>query len=109
MGGKAPTAAEKKRMAKLAETGCRACEIRGRYTGMATEVHHQVDCGRRVGHHATVALCSFHHRGVLPPGYSESEALEHFGPAVSHGSKLFRADFGSDEAMLALQNRWLKK
>lgn len=83
--------------------GCLCCRIEGRYTGLASEIHHLLDCGRRRGHLFTICLCSWHHRGIVPYGHTERSAIEKFGPAVSHGTKLFRASHGNDDLLLDIQ------
>ena len=55
------TAAERKRMRKLVEIGCIVCRNeRGCYT--PPEIHHILDCGRRIGHLYTIPLCTHHHK-----------------------------------------------
>jgi len=66
------------------------------------------DCGRRVGHHATISLCMYHHRGVPLDGWFDAEMVEAFGPAASHGTRLFREAFGTDESLLLEQNKLLE-
>ena len=95
-------------MARLTATGCMACRIRGVVTGLAFEVHHQTDCGRRLGHMYTVSLCQWHHRGVVPLGITVWMAEKYFGPSLANGSKTFKAAFGSDAEMLAMQNDLLE-
>lgn len=108
-GGKTATAAEKRRMAKLHRTGCRACDVRGTFSCGPIQCHHLKDYNARRGHRFTIALGAYHHEGILPPGYTHKEALEYFGPSVKHGSRPFKDAFGTDDVLLEEQNRLLKE
>jgi hypothetical protein len=100
------TKAEQARFDKLKEMGqCVACYQRGIHGWGYVEIHHLLSGNKRIGHLATVGLCGFHHRGVseLP----RAEAIAVFGPSLAHGSKPFRAEFGTDAELLAIQNALL--
>ena len=74
--------------------GCAACRLRGnRQQPGPTEIHHRTTGDlhgqKQLGHGETVALCSFHHRGVLWPGFDSEAMREAFGPSYA----LHKRDF----------------
>lgn len=104
-----PTKAEKARMdAMKLECQCVACYQRGIIKSGHIEIHHLLSGNKRIGHMATVSLCPWHHRGVIfGYGMTTAKYKELLGPSLAHGSKPFRAKFGSDMELLALQNALL--
>ncbi len=82
--------------------------MRRRSTGLLTEVHHLTECGRRLGHDFTIALCQWHHRGDPPVGMSKTEATGLYGPSYADGRRPFAEVFGSDDELLAIQNQLLE-
>lgn len=105
-----PTAAQEHRfqLIKL-EAGCVCCRLRGLgYCG--PEIHHLLDgAHERIGHEATVGLCPWHHRGVPHDGWTVEACRETCGPSLAEGSKPFHEAFGSDDDLLAAQNRLLRQ
>jgi hypothetical protein len=100
-----PTKAQQARFDQIKRyIGCIACRIR-QLGYVAPEIHHLTDCGRRRGHDFVIGLCEYHHRGVSL--YGHQHAVEIYGPSLAHGSKLFRAAFGSDDDLLAYQKKLL--
>lgn len=91
------------RFDKLQRYGCVACRILGFYS--APDVHHVLSGGRRTGHQATLPLCPYHHRGMLP---SEAQWHLDMGPSLANGSKPFHARFGTQSELLDKVNRELK-
>ena len=87
---------------------CIACKLRG-VDSYAVEIHHLLSGGRRIGHMATIGLCCWHHRGVPFEFCSHAECRDAFGPALSEGSKPFRAEFGTDAELLQVQNELLSE
>lgn len=83
------------RFDQLQRIGCIACRILGVFS--QADVHHVLSGGRRQGHQATIPLCPWHHRGVLPPH-------QDMGPSLANGSKPFHAKFGRQEELLAKVN-----
>jgi hypothetical protein len=98
------TKAEQARFDKMKEMGiCMACYQHSKNTRWAfIEIHHLLSGNKRIGHMATVSLCGWHHRGVCHA--SKSICTELLGPSLAHGSKPFRAEFGTDKELLELQN-----
>lgn len=110
-GGKNRTKAEQARFDAIKAGPCIACIQRGiDLSGMGlVEVHHLLSGGRRIGHMATVGLCTWSHRGVPFDFHSHDEMREHYGPSLAEGSKPFHAEFGSDAELLAIQNELLEE
>lgn len=107
---KPPTKAEKKRMARIVELGCVACRLDGDWPEACglPEIHHLLDGGVRRGHSFTVGLGSWHHRGIVVPAFGQIEAMTRsFGPSLYHDARDFHARYGSDEELLAYQNKLL--
>jgi hypothetical protein len=109
-----PTKAEAKRLHEVTHRECIACTLnRGwslapAYAG-GCDAHHLLSGGRRRGHDATIGLCPWHHRGVRPSDCpSDAVARDLYGPSLAHESKAFHATYGSDDELLALQNKMLK-
>ena len=105
-----PTKAEQARFDAMKEAGiCIACLLRGTQPEYAQqiEIHHLLSGNRRIGHMATVSLCSWHHRAALPFGWGDAEAFDYLGPSLAKGSKPFRAAFGTDAELLTIQNELL--
>lgn len=101
-----PTKAEQARFDAMKEQGiCIACCLRGERRPQPIEIHHLLSGGKRRGHLFTVGLCQWHHRGIPPFGWGDAEALYELGPSLAKGSKPFRAVFGSDDDLLAAQER----
>lgn len=78
------------------------------------EKHHLLTTGRhgtgkRRGEQATIGLSAYYHRGYnysgLQEAMSRADALAYFGPSYADSPKLFRAEFGDDESLLAEQDR----
>lgn len=103
-----PTRAQQARFDAIREVGCIACRMRG--LARFAEIHHLTVGGRhgqkRRGHDATIGLCPWHHRGENTSGERDPAAL--YGPSYAHQPRAFRETFGSDEALLAMQNELIE-
>lgn len=104
-----PTKDEQARMAAIKELGvCVACHVSGKQRWpQPVDVHHLLSGNRRRGHRYTVGLCGWHHRKLTDFGCTEKEMRDDLGPSLADGSKPFRAAFGSDDELLALQDALL--
>lgn len=103
--------AEQARFDKMKEMGiCMACYQRGIHGRGHIEIHHLLSGNKRIGHMATVSLCCWHHRGVCLDENANSRwmQIKDIGPSLAHGSKPFRAEFGTDDELLAMQNEFLQ-
>ncbi|KAF1698341.1 hypothetical protein CSC62_05375 [Pseudoxanthomonas jiangsuensis] len=105
------------RFTAIQEIGCLACRrpLKASFQpgafapGGYVEIHHLLTTGhhgtgKRRGDDATIGLCSWHHRGVIGEGYSVREMADCYGPSYAREPRRFRAEYGSDEELLAEQN-----
>lgn len=105
------TKAEQARFDAIKDSAiCVACLLRGiekpTWPGWI-DIHHLLSGNKRIGHMATVGLCKWHHDGRIPFGWGDAETREYLGPSLKHGSKPFRAAFGTDAELLTIQNELL--
>ncbi|MEJ7746327.1 MAG: Ref family recombination enhancement nuclease [Luteimonas sp.] len=104
-GGKSRNHAEQARFDAIKQGPCLACWKRGK-PSHTPEVHHLLSGGIRRGHLFTIGLCCWHHRAFVAGDGSWHKAFrETYGPSLAEGSKKFHAEFGSDDELLALQER----
>lgn len=97
-------AARNRRFRRIQEIGCLACRQRGWYS--TPDVHH-LNLGahagqKRRGDDYTIGLCPYHHRGVTT--LRIGQAYRSLGPSLAREPNEFRAEFGSDDALLTQQN-----
>lgn len=95
-----PTKAESERIDKFRWLGCVVCLIFRKVPEVPWECHHLVEGNQRVGHWASVPLCSWHHRGVIPDGYNALYAAIEFGPSKARNPAKFEERYGSDRELL---------
>ena len=89
-----------RRFVELQQYGCLACRKLGFV--QPPDIHHQLSGGKRIGDHATIPLCPYHHRGVWVDRFVRfSLAQAHLGPSLALEPKAFRTMFGTDEQLLA--------
>lgn len=97
------------RQDRARELGCIACKIEwGEKEGpaaMPPEIHHLTRTGRQIGQDETVCLCQWHHRGICAPDERSSAMSLWWGPSLAKGSKPFHARYGSNDELLAYQNK----
>lgn len=101
-----PTKAQKKRFERIQDIGCVACCIDGIHQN-PPEIHHLVSGMKRLGHDYTVALCPFHHRGIVPSGFSYDQVRAVSGPSMALEPDAFRKHYGTQEELLEFQNALL--
>jgi len=101
-----PTKADLSRFAKLKALGCVACKLDG-LTDDQTEpqIHHYLSGNKRIGHHATVPLCYFHHNGLPYDGIPTAWLLANVGPSFHKHTREFRKRYGSDKELLETVNQ----
>lgn len=108
----APTLEQQRRQDAIREVGCVACWMDGRGR-MPAEVHHLTLGGRhgapQLGHDRVVGLCTWHHRGNPPDGYTYTRALEVFGPSFGRQPNAFRLHYGRQEVLEEFQDALLVK
>lgn len=108
-GGRALTKADEARRTKIHAGNCIACAQRGidlAGTGYV-QWHHLAGKTKPGCHQKTISLCLWHHQGRPIDILTHAECREYYGPSLAEGSKPFHAEFGSDAALLARQNRAL--
>ena len=72
------------------------------------EEHHTDGRTKPWAHDRTVALGSWHHRGVPHSGWLHSSMRIEFGPSLAEGSKPFAAKFGTGAELVAMQDAILR-
>ena len=89
-----PTAAQQAHQDAQRADGCAACHLRrNKFQAGVTEIHHRTtgDMHRQkqLGQDCTVALCSWHHRGVTFPGVTIMAMRDRYGPSLAHHKRDF--------------------
>ncbi|PXV60678.1 Recombination enhancement, RecA-dependent nuclease [Dyella jiangningensis] len=104
-----PTAEQERRFEHIKAIGCIACLMDGIRIVLPTEVHHLnqggFHGGKRRGHDFTIGLCGWHHQGHPPFAGTIQQAEKFFGPSYKLQKMAFRGKYGSDDALLTLQNQ----
>lgn len=111
----APTVAEQAQQDSQRRKGCALCVLLGlaRDAGGPVRVHHRtvgdLHGNKQLGQGCTVALCDWHHQGVLQPRFpTVSGMLANYGPSLHHQKRAFLeliADRLGERSTAALQ-RW---
>lgn len=108
----APTRAESLRMDLIVDGGCLACAAFAELF-VPCEVHHLTVGGKhgapRLGHSFTVGLCCWHHRGVPWPDWQAHRVENLVGPSYALTPSRFRAVYGGDRVLMALQRLKLRE
>jgi len=103
--------ADKRRFLAITEIGCLACRLqfpdRNHDFSYTTDVHHLLSGGKRIGNHATIGLCPYHHRNVydLPKEFM----IENLGPSLADGIKVFEQIFPTQKELLEMQNELIEE
>jgi hypothetical protein len=99
---------DQKRYDALQKIGCICCRKLG-YPQQAADMHHILRGTHRIGNHATLPLCRWHHVAVWSDRFrSKKLAQTLLGPSLSENSKAFHERFGSDEALLEEVEKLIK-
>ena len=101
-----PTKAQQKRFDRIQNIGCVACVIDGIHQNPC-EIHHLVSGMKRLGHDYTAGLCPYHHRGIVPSGYTYDQVSSASGPSMAREPEAFRKHYGTQEELLEFQNALL--
>lgn len=99
-----------RRFDALQRLGCIACLLR-EVGYQAPDIHHIVDKGYRKhsgGDMATIPLCPWHHRGVVPDEMTAKLMTNLLGPSLALDKPLFIATFGTERELLGMVNGQLK-
>jgi len=100
---------KEQRFARLRAFGCVCCRMTGIHNDQV-DMHHLVDKGNRDasgGDRATLPICPYHHRGVLPDGWTSKQAFMVMGPSLAGGRKPFVKHWGTERELLAKVNFYL--
>lgn len=108
-----PTAAQQAYQDAQRAFGCAACRLRGnRRQPGPTEIHHRtvgdLHGNKQLGQHATVALCSWHHRGTHTYLKACAVMRDVYGPSLALNKREFMdwlQDVLGERSTEALQ-RW---
>lgn len=97
----------KRRCQRIYQIGCLACRRRG-WESMC-QVHHLNLGGHagqvRRGDEFTIGLCPWHHVGEPINGMPANTCRWLVGPSLKLQPRAFRNEFGSDDDLLAEQNK----
>ena len=108
-----PTKAEQARFGKLKALGCVACRLNGDGWDLdemvPPDIHHLLSGNKRIGHHATIPLCAWHHAGVGYDGVPCAWFLANIGPSIHKHTRAFRARYGADGELLAMVNELINE
>ena len=104
-----PTKAQKDRFKTMQDLGCVPCRLVFPHEATPGDIHHITDeSGQRISHDHTYCNCEWHHRGVLPFGYSERYVRKIKGPSMAKEPAVFHVEFGSDADLLEFQNELIR-
>ena len=80
--------------------GCVVCWVYLRRQYTPCEAHHIVEKGKQAGHHKTIGLCPWHHRGEPDKFGTEANAYAIAGPSMAKHPEEYRERFGDDAWLL---------
>lgn len=99
-GNRPPTKAQQAYHDQARALGCVVCRFRKEHDVQKkpqvgrTEIHHRtmgdLHGQVRLGQDKVVAMCEYHHRGVIVWGYGDDEMREEFGPSFDLQARDFR-------------------
>lgn len=96
---------DEKRYDQLQRLGCVPCRTLHIFSQI--DVHHIVE-GYRLGNKFTLPLCPWHHRGMPPDDWSNSDAAAHYGPSMKHSKGAFVERFGTERQLLEQTDELIK-
>jgi len=99
-----PNAKEKQRLEILKEhCPCLLCLLsKGKVR--LPDIQHIVAGFKRLGQAASYSSCEWHHRGIVPDGYTRQQIMGYLGPSLAMGKRTFTEEYGSEQLLLAVQN-----
>ena len=114
-GNRAMTKAESARVVEAKTTACIPCFVwarKGRmpmaHVAVCCDYDHKKSGNVRRGHRYGYGACAWHHRQLVPDGWTHARMRAHFGPSLMDGSRLFHNTYGSDDELIALQDQILE-
>lgn len=113
-GNRAPTKAEAARIVESKFGPCIPCLVWAlagcmpiEHVQIGGDYNHAKSGNIRRGHGAGFCGCGWHHRQVVPSGWTHEAMRTHYGPSLIDGSRVFHATYGSDDELIDLQSRVL--
>lgn len=103
-----PTKPQQRRFRLIYAIGCLPCRLRG-FPYVPCHINHLLRGGVRLGHDYTIGECPWHHVGEPPDEMDAATATGVYGPSRKLQAKAFHEQFGSDDALLAEQNRLIER
>lgn len=108
--GKSRTKAQKARFEAIQERGCvpcylEACLQQRQWVPEPCDIHHV----NGQNHDDTYGNCPWHHRGVRKNDLDMLEMQNNFGPSLARNPARYRARYGTDDDLLAIQANMLLK
>ena len=110
----APTKQEGERIAAAKVGACICClilcergELEDYMVVKGGDYHHFKSGNKRIGHHAGICLCVYHHRGY-PLFSTVAMTRKRYGWSLADGSRKFHEIYGSDAELLEKQNKLLE-
>lgn len=91
----------------LQAMGCVSCLLDG-HPGEPCDIHHLVEGRKRLGDHATLPLCPWHHRGI-PDTLSAKETERVKGPSLARNKREFVNKYGTERELLEFVNRAIEE
>lgn len=99
------------RFQRVFDIGCICCLKKG--WASPCQAHHLNLSGnagqKQLGDLSVIGLCPWHHQGYPIRGMNQALCTKMIGPSLAHNSRAFRETFGSDEELLATQNRLIEE
>jgi len=110
MQGKNRTKAESRRFDQIQQRGCVPCYLEAKlqerkWVPEPCDIHHT----EGQNHAMTYGNCPWHHRGLRKFELDLLEMQNKFGPSLARNPARYRARYGTEDDLLAIQNRMLVK
>jgi hypothetical protein len=110
MYGKTKTKAEERRFLNIQDRGCVPCYLESKlqerdWSPEPCDIHHTDG----QDHLKTYGNCPWHHRGFRKFQFDDVEMVRIFGPSMARHPAKYRARYGSEDSLLAIQNKMLVK
>ena len=108
--GKNKTKADRRRFLDIQDRGCVPCYLESRLQNRKwipepCDIHHTEGQNQA----KTYGNCPWHHRGVRKMDLDMLEMQRIFGPSLARNPERYRARYGSESDILAIQNVMLVK
>ena len=109
--GNRPMTDEQRARAQGAKTLCIPCLVwamAGRmpveHVARCCDYNHTKSGNIREGHERGYGCCGWHHRALVPDGWTHESMRAEFGPSLMDGSRLFERTYGAKDELIEIQN-----